>query len=260
MEPAIFAAPSPRFILRHAKLLAFIVVAFVALGTARALAGPPFVTDDPEPTDYRHWEIYSGFQYENDGSGNSSASVPFAEFNYGAMPNVQVSISGQLNVMNTGIEGRNGYGVTEFGIKTRFVQESGDHPQVSFYPSVKTSVVAGAHAVTLLPVWLQKSSGRWTAFGGGGVYLNGSPGRRDSTFVGGALERSISPGTTVGAELYHQSADAIGDTDTTAANIGLIAQVGKYHAILFSAGRALHGDDTFSAYASYEFALGPERR
>jgi hypothetical protein len=83
---------------------------------------------------------------------------------------------------------------------------------------------------------------------------------RDSTFVGGALERSISPGMTVGAELYHRGADMIGDTDATTVNIGMIAQVGKYHAILFSAGRALHGDDTFTAYASYEFALGPERR
>jgi hypothetical protein len=83
---------------------------------------------------------------------------------------------------------------------------------------------------------------------------------RDSTFAGGALERSISPGTTVGAELYHQSADIIGGTDTTAANIGMVAQAGKYHAILFSVGRALHGDTTFSTYASYEFALGPERR
>ena len=48
--------------------------------------------------------------------------------------------------------------------------------------------------------------------------------------------------------------------DTTAANVGMISQVGKYHAILFSVGRSLHGDSTFTAYASYEFALGPERR
>jgi hypothetical protein len=24
-----------------------------------ALAGPPYVSDDPEPTDYRHFEIYT---------------------------------------------------------------------------------------------------------------------------------------------------------------------------------------------------------
>jgi hypothetical protein len=236
---------SGRFLPRLAKVLAVLVLIFAALGAARAVAGPPYVTDDPEPTDYRHWEIYSGFQYEHDGNGNSSPNAPFAEFNYGAMPNVQVSFS-------------RGNGETEFGIKTRFVQEGGGRPQVSFYPSVQIPTAAGERAVTLLPVWLQKSSGPWTAFGGGGMYLNSNAGMRDSTFVGGALERTISPGMTIGAELYHQSADTIGGTDTTAANLGMIAQVGKYHAILFSIGRALHGPNTLSGYVSYEFALGPE--
>jgi hypothetical protein len=240
-------------------IIALLALLFIALTASPVLAGPPFVTDDPEPTDYQHWEIYSGFTYENDGSGNTAASVPFAEFNYGAMPNVQVSFSTQLHDLNTGADGAAGYGGTEFGIKTRFVQESAGSPQVSFYPSVQISPVAGQRAVPFLPIWSQKSWGPWTAFGGGGVYLNSNPGMRDSTFVGGALERAISPGTTVGAELYHQSADTIGGSDTTAANVGMIAQLGKYHAILFSFGRSLHGDITSSAYASYEFALGPER-
>jgi hypothetical protein len=173
--------------------------------------------------------------------------VPFAEFNYGAMPNVQVSASAAKDD-------------TEFGIKTRFVQESPRSPQVSFYPSVEFASAAGMHAVTLLPLWMQKSWGHWTAFGGGGVYLNDSPGMRNSTFVGGALERTLSPGVTVGVELYHHSRDLLEtDDDATAANVGMIAHVGKYHAILFSVGRALHGPATFTGYASYEFALGPER-
>jgi hypothetical protein len=38
-------------------------VAFVAFILARsALAGPPYVSDDPEPTDYQHFEIYT-FNY-----------------------------------------------------------------------------------------------------------------------------------------------------------------------------------------------------
>ena len=43
----------------------------------------------------------------------------------------------------------------------------------------------------------------------------------------------------------------------TAANVGAISEIGAYHAILFSFGRAFHGNNTFSAYASYEFELGP---
>jgi hypothetical protein len=247
-----------RFAFRLAKLLAVLFAIFAACGASRALAGPPYVTDDPEPTDFRDWEIYSGFQYENDRGGNTSANVPFAEFNYGAMPNVQVSFATQLEQINIGAGGRSGYGTTEFGIKTRFVQEADSRPQVSFYPSVQIPSAPGQRAVPFLPIWLQKSSGPWTAFGGGGVYLNSNPGMRDSTFVGGALERSISPGTTIGAELYHQSAGAIGGIDTTAAGVGMIAQLGHYHAVLFSVDHAFHGDNAFSAYASYEFALGPK--
>ena len=136
------------------------------------------------------------------------------------------------------------------------MQESSDRPQVAFYPSVQVPATSG-HAVALLPIWLLKSAGAWTAFGGGGVYLNAGPGMRDYSFVGGALERTLSPGTTIGAELFHQSPDAIHESDITGTNVGAIFQVGAYHAILFSFGRAFHGYNTFSAHASYEFALGP---
>jgi len=232
--------------------------ALVVLGASRAaVAGPPFITDDPVPTDYRNWEIYAGLLYENGGGGTTTASLPFAEFNYGALPNVQVSASFDLNEVDHGSMPFAGYGGTEFGIKTRFVQETSGSPQISFYPSVTIPAVAGQHAVPFLPVWMQKSSGPWTAFGGGGVYLNSSPGMRNSMFVGGALERSISARTTVGAELYHQSSDTIGCSETTAFSVGMVAQLGQFHAILFSVGRAFQGSDTFSAYASYEFALGP---
>ncbi len=224
-----------------------LLCALIVLDASAAVAGPPYVTDDPVPTDYRNWEIYTGYLYENGGDGTVVAGTPFAEFNYGAMPNVQVSatISSALN---------------EFGIKTRFVQESSVSPQISFYPSIALGSAPGAHIVTLLPIWMQKSYGAWTAFGGGGVYLNAGPGQRDYTFVGGALQRTISPGTAIGAEIYHQGADTLADRDTTAANVGAIVRVGASHAILFSFGRALHGDDAFSAYGSYEFALGPLTR
>ena len=35
-----------------------VVVFQFALGLLVAWGGPPFVTDDPEPVEYRHWEFY----------------------------------------------------------------------------------------------------------------------------------------------------------------------------------------------------------
>ena len=37
-----------------------------------ALAGPPYITDDPEPVDYQHWEVYlftGGAQSAGDTTG-----------------------------------------------------------------------------------------------------------------------------------------------------------------------------------------------
>jgi len=233
-----------------------LLAGLAVFSASNARAGPPFVTDDPVPTDYRNWEIYTGLTYANEGHGTVSAALPFAEFNYGALPNVQVSVSLPLQSDVSPEARRYGYGATAFGIKTRFVEESDDRPQVSFYPSVEIPSTGG-HIVTLLPLWLQKSSSRWTAFGGGGLYLNAGPGERNYTFVGGALERSLSAATTIGAEVYRQGPSTPGALGVTAANVGLTARLGDFHAILFSFGRALQNSDTFSGYASYEFELGP---
>jgi len=39
-----------------------IVAAFVLFSTPSS-AGPPFQTDDPEPVEYRHWEVYLATQW-----------------------------------------------------------------------------------------------------------------------------------------------------------------------------------------------------
>src|SRR5208337_898704 len=54
-----------------------------------ALAGPPFRTDDPEPVEYKNWEIYLASQYQNE-RGAVSATAPHLEVNYGIAPNFQL--------------------------------------------------------------------------------------------------------------------------------------------------------------------------
>src|SRR4030042_6547615 len=46
------------------------------------LAGPPFVTDDPETVEYQHWEAYLAAQYKND-RDEVSSTLPHLEINYG---------------------------------------------------------------------------------------------------------------------------------------------------------------------------------
>ena len=75
--------------------LAVLILAVVLeLTAAPALAGPPYQTDDPDPTDYRHFEMYIFTTYENDvaPSRQVGANLPSLEVNYGLMPNVQFSV------------------------------------------------------------------------------------------------------------------------------------------------------------------------
>src|SRR3979409_1009139 len=54
-----------------------------------ALAGPPYQSDDPEPTDYKHYEIYTfnnGTATRDGRSGETGI-----DFNYGGAPNLQLT-------------------------------------------------------------------------------------------------------------------------------------------------------------------------
>src|ERR1700728_3780972 len=54
-----------------------------------ALAGPPYLTDDPEPTDYKHFEIYTFSQ--GMATPDGIAGEGGIDFNYGGAPNLQLT-------------------------------------------------------------------------------------------------------------------------------------------------------------------------
>src|SRR5690242_1895451 len=64
-------------------------VLLCAAAAIPAHAGPPFLSDDPEPTDYTHFEIYAfaNGTIAQDGSDGEGG----IDFNYGATPDLQLS-------------------------------------------------------------------------------------------------------------------------------------------------------------------------
>ena len=54
-----------------------------------AWAGPPYVTDDPQPTDVGHWEIYA-FATGAEASGDLAGEAGL-DINYGAANDLQVT-------------------------------------------------------------------------------------------------------------------------------------------------------------------------
>jgi hypothetical protein len=120
--------------MRRRSSALFAGVCAAALGSPTAMAGPPYVTDDPEPVEYRHWELYLASLVEHDTDGWTGTS-PHVEVNYGAVPDVQLHLIAPLAfAVPAGQRARLGPGDTEIGVKWRFLQETQTVPQIGTFP------------------------------------------------------------------------------------------------------------------------------
>lgn len=249
----------PAMVARYAVLLIVFLPSF-------AWAGPPFVTDDPEPVEYQHWEInnyISGTRVRDE----TAATLPGSDINYGILPDVQAHINVTMAAdASKGEPVYYGYGDTELGVKYRFIHETDWLPQVAIYPLLELPTGQVNHSLgdgqvrEFFPVWMQKSFGPWMAFGGAGYWNNTET--RNYWFEGAVLERKITDSLTLGGELFHQNANIYGGETTrdftagnvTGFNLGGSYDLSENYHILFSAGQGIE-DISASNQFSYYVAL-----
>ena len=149
-----------------------------------ALAGPPYLTDDPEPTDYKHFEIYAFSQ--GMATQDGVAGEGGIDFNYGGAPNLQLTatVPAAYNFPTSG-SSATGPGNIELAAKYRFLTQDNFGFDVAVFPRVilpsASPNVGDQHASYLLPIWIEKDWGKWSAFGGGGCEVNREAVRK--TFV-----------------------------------------------------------------------------
>src|ERR1700739_1717665 len=107
---------------RVSRRLACSAAVMSAMLMQPAAAGPPFVSDDPEPTDTGHFEIYTFNNGTNTGSGTSGESG--IDFNYGAAPNLQLTATVPAGYGDTTGGGTEvGLGNVELAAKYRFLHQ-----------------------------------------------------------------------------------------------------------------------------------------
>lgn len=248
---------------------ACVVGLLLALGPLVTLAGPQFTTDDPEPVEYRHWEIDLASQHAKTVDG-WLGTAPHVEVDYGAISNLELHLLMPLSY-NAPAQGSRyyGYGDTEVGAKYRFIQEQVWLPQVGVFPQLEIPTgnadhrLGTGHVDAFLPLWLQKSWGaenhKWTANGGGGYYINPGAGFRDWTYCGLVLQRQVTAKVQLGGEIYHRTSIAIGRQADTAFNLGTTIDLSDRHHLLFSAGRSIDGPTEFQMYVAYQLTIGPDK-
>jgi len=220
------------------------------LWASAAHAGPPFVTDDPEPVENGHWEINSAVTGIHT-QGGTNGFAPQIDANYGPAPGVQLHLQPQMAYSNAGGTGTGGrsYGVgdTEFGIKVRLYEQASASGQwmVSAYPFYEAPTgksqrgLGAGSASEYLPLWVQWTGGKWTSFGGGGYWFESGAGQRNSWAAGWATLYEVLPGLQLGGEVFARTASTIGGHGTAGFNFGGTYVLGSESALLFSAGRGL---------------------
>ncbi len=221
-----------------------------------ASAGPPFLTDDPVPVGYRKGEAYLFSSGTRDTTEKSGAG-PALEFNFGILPDAMLHLIAPLAYDNPkNGPSHFGYGDTEVGIKYRFVHETDVMPSIGAFPLIELPTgnqekgLGSGHAQYFFPIWLQKDFNKWTAYGGGGYWINPGADNKNYWFTGILLQYAFSESFYLGGELFHQTADTdVGDADSGFNFGGGLPLMGDVQ-LLFSAGRGLKNIPTneFSYY------------
>ncbi len=128
-------------------------------------AGPPFLTDDPEPLLKRHCEFYIAPQILN-AIDRLSVVLPGFEFNYGLTNDVMAHVIVPLVLTKPDSQlATFSLGDIELGVKYRFLEETEWLPQIGTFPHLEiptgdSSKAVGSGAVeAFIPLWFQKTFG-----------------------------------------------------------------------------------------------------
>ena len=216
------------------------VAALALAGAASpALAGPPYLTDDPIPTDVGHWEIYAFTA--GDGHHSTVDADGGFDLNYGPTEGVQLTATLPLSFAHEPKAGwQSGTGDVELGLKYRFVNDKKHGFSAAVFPRVilpTASIATDEKARVLLPLWIGKDFPDGTSlFGGGGYEVNPGPGNRNFWQASVAVTHDLDSKASVGAEVAHQSADVSGATGQTRAGVGGTVKLGGPYSFLVSGG------------------------
>ena len=221
-----------------------LAAAALASACGAAVAGPPFLTDDPEPVDLHHAEINVIAQQTRAAGGRAGSAS--GEVNLGCAAEAQCHVAVPIAFDRpAGASSQAGLGDIELGVKYRFVDRPDDGWSAAVYPTLDLPTgnadrgLGNGRAQLLLPLWVQRTSGAWSWDAGVARLVDRAPDARDSWFAGLLAQRSFGEGLTLGAEVFRRTSTARGEPPSAGFNLGAIVRIAANQNLLASAGRGL---------------------
>jgi hypothetical protein len=257
---------------------ALLLLLSIPAPTLWAQAGPPFQTDDPTPVPLGHYEAYvfgavAATLVEVDPVG------PAFEFNWGAIPNVQLHVILPLGAVlpsnnplyAPGGQGPSAFGLTdmELGVKYAFIKQTKRRPQIGTF--VMFELPTGNYSQGLgvgrpwykVPIWVEKEFGHWSLVGGVGYVINNQNQYRDYVYGGYLVKGKINKRLELSVEVFSHAREGFATPQTQAST--LIDAGGYYHfkspgwQLLFAYGHSIAGETEQYAYLGLYKTWGKDK-
>jgi hypothetical protein len=240
------------------RLCSILMTLFLALTSPLSYAGPPFITDDPEPVEGNHWEVNYAVSKTWRTSG-SSAGAPSVDINYGFSPNIQLHAQPKYAYETDGQDKHSGLDNTEVGVKYRFLNQQyrnanwmlGIYPMVQLPTGSSTLGESRGKVQAFLPMWLQRNSDDLTIYGGIGYRLNQYLESKNSWFSGITALYRFTNQLQLGGEVFHETSASIGEQGASGFNMGGIYNVNNNYHLLFSMGKGLSNVGSTNQFSGY---------
>ena len=261
---------------RRVLILILFLAAFTTFSRAQ---GPPFQIDDPVPVDFKHYEFYifgsaDGTPAEMDYSG------PAFEFNWGAVPRVQIHAIlpwGGINPSNNPTYAPAGTGPSakglvdmELGVKLAIIKESKAIPQIGTFtmfemPTGNYDKGLGVGKVWYrLPLWLQKNWGKWLFDGGAGETVVPQTAYHDFPYGGFLVKREVNKKLELAGEVFSHGGEGVATPQMQAST--MIDAGGYWHLkgeetmqLLFAYGHSVAGQTENYAYLGLYWTWGKDK-
>jgi hypothetical protein len=223
-------------------------------------AGPPFQTDDPTPVDLGHYEAYI-FGTVDGTPAELDAAGPAFEFNWGAVPNIQLHailpfgavLPSNNPVYLPGGTGSSAFGLTdmELGLKYGFIKQTQRRPQIGSFTMFEIPTGSSTRGLGVgkvwykLPIWVEKEFGPWSLCGGLGYAVVPQTQYRNYFYGGFLVKREIGKKLELSAEVFSHAREGFATAQTQSST--MIDVGGYYHfkspglQLLFAYGHSISG-------------------
>jgi hypothetical protein len=258
--------------------MALVLLFFLTASRLGAQAGPPFQTDDPTPVDLGHYEFYVFSTFDGT-PAEADPTGPAFEFNWGAIPNIQLHailplgavVPSNNPVYAPGGTGPGAFGLTdtELGVKYGFIKQTAHRPQIGSFtmfemPTGSYTKGLGVGRVWYkLPLWAEKELGSWSLVGGIGYAVVPQTGYRDYLYGGYLMKKVVNDRLELSAEVFSHAKQGFATAQTRAST--LIDAGGYYHfkspglQLLFAYGHSVAGQTENYAYLGLYKTWGKDK-